>query len=190
LQRRVQRDVLSRKPALVIIYVGINDVWHREKEPVFIVTPETFTKQLEDVTNRITGYGAKIILCTPALIGEKKIGLNKFDSELDAMCKVVRTIAHEHHYVLCDLRKGFAKYIGSHNNKQEVDSGVLTCDGVHLNEQGNLLVAKLLLKTMGVKPDKSFKSAPSSAKAGSRAETSRDSITLCSSNSARRLFCN
>src|SRR4051794_34119558 len=28
LQRRVEKDVVARKPTLVVIYIGINDVWH------------------------------------------------------------------------------------------------------------------------------------------------------------------
>src|SRR6266852_7028858 len=28
LQRRVDKDVVARKPAIVFIYIGINDVWH------------------------------------------------------------------------------------------------------------------------------------------------------------------
>src|SRR6187402_3139979 len=28
LQKRLDRDVLAKKPTLVVIYIGINDVWH------------------------------------------------------------------------------------------------------------------------------------------------------------------
>ena len=28
LQRRLERDVLSKRPTLVVVYIGINDVWH------------------------------------------------------------------------------------------------------------------------------------------------------------------
>src|SRR4051794_34706718 len=30
LQRRFDKDVLAKKPTLVVIYIGINDVWHDE----------------------------------------------------------------------------------------------------------------------------------------------------------------
>src|SRR5258708_40211169 len=33
LQRRLRKDVLDRKPTLVVIYIGINDVWHGERDP-------------------------------------------------------------------------------------------------------------------------------------------------------------
>ena len=33
LQRRLDKDVIAKKPTLVVIYIGINDVWHGEKDP-------------------------------------------------------------------------------------------------------------------------------------------------------------
>jgi len=33
LQRRLERDVLKKKPTVVFIYIGINDVWHGESDP-------------------------------------------------------------------------------------------------------------------------------------------------------------
>jgi lysophospholipase L1-like esterase len=33
LQRRLDKDVLAKKPTVVVVYIGINDVWHGEKDP-------------------------------------------------------------------------------------------------------------------------------------------------------------
>src|SRR5258708_18554969 len=33
LQKRLQKDVLDKKPTIVVIYIGINDVWHGENDP-------------------------------------------------------------------------------------------------------------------------------------------------------------
>lgn len=33
LQGRLQKDVLDKKPTVVIIYIGINDVWHWRRAP-------------------------------------------------------------------------------------------------------------------------------------------------------------
>src|SRR5262245_41369726 len=30
LEKRLERDVLSKKPTVVVIYIGINDVWHSQ----------------------------------------------------------------------------------------------------------------------------------------------------------------
>ena len=31
LEQRLERDVLSKKPTVVVIYIGINDVWHSQQ---------------------------------------------------------------------------------------------------------------------------------------------------------------
>jgi len=36
LQRRVEKDVIAKKPAIVFIYIGINDVWHGQNDPADI----------------------------------------------------------------------------------------------------------------------------------------------------------
>lgn len=40
LQRRVDKDVIAKKPTIVFIYIGINDVWHGEKDPAKGTMPE------------------------------------------------------------------------------------------------------------------------------------------------------
>src|SRR5262245_47016925 len=33
LQNRVEKDVIAKKPTVVVIYIGINDVWHGQDDP-------------------------------------------------------------------------------------------------------------------------------------------------------------
>jgi isoamyl acetate esterase len=42
LQKRLDKAVLQRKPNLVVIYIGINDVWHGENNPANGTAPEKF----------------------------------------------------------------------------------------------------------------------------------------------------
>ena len=49
LQRRVEKDVIAKKPTVVVIYIGINDVWHGEKDPARGTTPEAFAAGLKEV---------------------------------------------------------------------------------------------------------------------------------------------
>lgn len=41
---------------------------------------------------------------------------------------------------LCDLRRRFVEFLEKHN-PEDKSAGVLTVDGVHLNEMGNRLVS-------------------------------------------------
>jgi isoamyl acetate esterase len=144
LQRRLDRDVLAKKPTLVVVYIGINDVWHGEKEPARGTPKDKFEAGLKDVIQRIRDAGARVVLCTPSVIGEKKGGANPLDAKLDEYAEVSRKVAKETGARLCDLRKAFADYLAK-NNPDDKEQGVLTGDRVHLNDAGNKLVADTIL---------------------------------------------
>lgn len=140
---RLEDDVLNKKPDLVVIYIGVNDVWH--KQTAHTGTDEDkFVKFYQALINKIQGNGAKVILCTPAVIGEKKNGGNEMDAELDKFSAAIRRLAERNNLPLCDLRKLFTAYELA-NNAQDLQKGVLTVDGVHLNEKGNKTLADTLL---------------------------------------------
>jgi lysophospholipase L1-like esterase len=147
LQRRLQKDVLDRKPTLVVIYIGINDVWHGERDPARGTTKEKFEEGLKEIIGKITDAGGRVILCTPSVIGEKTGGANNLDAKLDEYSEISRKLAKELKLPLCDLRQAFVDHLKA-NNSANKDAGVLTTDRVHLNEAGNKLVAQAILKTI------------------------------------------
>jgi lysophospholipase L1-like esterase len=144
LQKRLDKDVLAKKPTVVVIYIGINDVWHGENNPANGTTKEKFEAGLKDIIGRIKAGGARVVLCTPTVIGEKKSGTNKLDGRLDEYADVSRKVAKDTGSQLCDLRKAFVDHLAAHNEKDK-ESGVLTTDRVHLNDAGNKLVADTIL---------------------------------------------
>lgn len=144
LQKRLERDVLSRKPALVVIYIGINDVWHGEKDPKRGTPRDKYEVGLEDVISRITATGSRVLLCTPTVIGEKPDGTNKNDPKLDEYAGISRAVAKKLKVPVCDLRKGFIDFLKTSNPKGR-ENGLLTTDGVHLNPTGDDLVAHMIL---------------------------------------------
>ena len=148
LQKRVEKDVISKKPTVVFIYIGINDVWHGEKDPKRGTTPEAFESGLKEVIGKCKAAGAQVILCTPTVIGELPIGTNNLDAKLDDYAAISRKVAKELDLNLCDLRKAFVDHLKS-NNADKKAAGILTTDRVHLNEAGNKLVAQTMLKMLG-----------------------------------------
>ena len=147
LQRRVDKDVVAKKPTIVFIYIGINDVWHGQKDPAKGTMPDKFEAGLKEVIGKITDGGARVILCTPTVIGEKKNGANALDAKLDQYADISRGIAKELKLQLCDLRQAFVDHLSA-DNPEDKTSGVLTTDQVHLNSAGNQLVAETMLKTL------------------------------------------
>lgn len=142
LQRRLDKDVLARKPTLVVIYIGINDVWHGEKDPARGTPKDKFEGGLKEIVKKIQDGGARVVLCTPTVIGEKKE--NKLDPLLDEYADLSRGVAKETGSPLCDLRKAFRDHLAK-TNADDKEKGVLTYDRVHLNDAGNKLVADTVL---------------------------------------------
>ena len=143
LQGRLERDVLKKKPTIVVIYIGINDVWHKRG-----TSKEKFEEGLKDVIGRIQKEGAQVLLCTPSVIGEKTGGGNEKDKMLDEYSDVSRSVAKALKVPVCDLRKAFTRYL-KENNPTNKERGVLTGDGVHLNDAGNKFVAETVLECLG-----------------------------------------
>lgn len=142
LEKRLDKDVLEKKPSVVVIYIGINDVWHSQSGKG---TPkDAFEKGLRSLIERIEEAGARPVLCTASVIGEKTDGSNPLDKMLDEYCDVTRAVAKETKTQLIDLRQAFLDQLKS-ANKDGKSQGVLTSDTVHLNAAGNQFVAKQML---------------------------------------------
>ena len=139
LEQRLEKDVLAAKPQLVIIYIGINDVWHSQSGRG--TSEADFEAGLKRVIERIRGVGSKVVLCTPSVIGEKTDGSNPLDAMLEDYAGISRRVAREAGVPLLDLRKRFIAHLRQHNEKN-ADKGLLTSDGVHLSGEGNVFVAK------------------------------------------------
>lgn len=140
---RMEDDVLNKKPDLVVIYIGVNDVWHKLSSRTG-TDQDKFVKFYQAMIDKIQGGGAKVILCTPAVIGEKKNGANEMDSDLDKYAEEIRKLAVKNNLPVCDLRKLFTTF-DQQNNPGDLAKGILTTDGVHLNEKGNNTLADVLL---------------------------------------------
>jgi lysophospholipase L1-like esterase len=147
LERRLDGDVLAKKPTTVVVYIGINDVWHSQRGEG---TPrDVFEKGLRSLVARIRAAGARVILCTPSVIGEKAAGTNPLDAMLDDYAGVTRRVAGDLRTGVVDLRRAFAAHLAAHN-RDDANTGLLTTDGVHLNAAGNRLVADRMLEALGV----------------------------------------
>lgn len=140
---RLEDDVLAKKPDLVFIYVGINDVWHKQTSKTGTDYPK-YLKFYQALINKIKASGGAVVLCTPSVIGEKKGGANELDQELDKYAEGIRELAAKNNLPLCDLRKAFKGY-EEQNNPQDLEKDILTRDRVHLNDKGNQFVADQML---------------------------------------------
>jgi len=143
---RMDDDVLSQNPDVVFIYIGVNDVWHKTSFGTG-TDPDKFEKFYTAIINKLLDKHVRVILCTPAVIGEKTDFTNQQDGDMNAYSQIVRNLAQKWHCGLVDLREIFHTYELS-NNPGNKESGILTLDRVHLNDVGNQLVADKMLDVL------------------------------------------
>ena len=143
---RLEDDVLSKSPDIVVIYVGVNDVWHKSSSGTG-TDADKFEKFYRAIIKKVQSANAKVILVTPATIGEKKAYMNQQDGDLNKYSGIIKSIGSDMNLPVVDLRTVFENYEQQHNTN-DVDRGVLTVDGVHLNDAGNKLVAETIMKAI------------------------------------------
>lgn len=143
---RMEEDVLSKKPDAVVIWVGVNDVWHKRTYGTG-TDADKFEKFYNAIIKKLKDNKIAVFICTPAAIGEKTDFTNELDGDLNKYSEIIRKIAQNTNTPLIDLRKAFLNYNFT-NNKENKESGILTTDRVHLNEKGNQFVAEEMYKVL------------------------------------------
>lgn len=143
---RIENDVLDKKPDVVIIYIGINDVWHKTTTGTG-TEPAKYEQFYRAIIKKLQAQNIKVIVCTPSVIGEKNDVTNLQDGDLNKYSNIVKGIAKSLSLPVCDLRAAFGDYLKT-NNPNNVEKGILTVDGVHLTGAGNLLVANTMWQTI------------------------------------------
>ncbi|HMK26080.1 MAG TPA: GDSL-type esterase/lipase family protein [Chitinophagaceae bacterium] len=139
---RMEDDVLSKNPDVVVIFVGVNDVWHKTLLGTG-TDADKFEKFYYAILKKIKDRNIKVILCTPAVVGEKTDYSNPLDGDLNRYSNIIRNIAKKSDLPLIDLRKKYHDYLEK-NNPDNKDRGILTYDGVHMNDTGNQFLADIM----------------------------------------------
>ncbi len=115
--KRVDKDVIAKKPTIVVIQIGCNDARRLPKE--------NFKSSLEELIDRLQREGIQVIQCSLTSVGEKHDGTNKDDPNLEAFAQVEREVAAAKKIPLNDLRKAFVNF-WKKNNADNKPSGILT----------------------------------------------------------------
>ena len=143
---RLEDDVLTKNPDAVVIYVGVNDVWHKTLLGTG-TDADKFEKFYLAILKKLKEKNIKAILCTPAVVGEKTDFSNPLDGDLNRYSNIIREIAKKNNLLLVDLRQKFLDYYKTNNPSNE-EKNILTYDRVHLNAKGNQLVADAMWKAV------------------------------------------
>jgi lysophospholipase L1-like esterase len=138
--QRVDADVLSKKPNWMTLSCGVNDVWHGVKG----VPLDEYEQNIRAIVDKATAAGAKVVLLTSTPIGEnRQIGLNLAGGIYN---EALRKIAAEKKVTVADLAASFWTEL---KTKGVPGKNVFTTDGVHMNPEGNKIMARGVLKAFG-----------------------------------------
>ena len=143
---RMEMDVLDKNPDVVVIYVGINDVWHKATSGTG-TDADKYERFYRAIIKKLTDKNIKVIVCTPSVIGERNDNSNQQDGDLNRYSHIIRGIAKDLSVPVCDLRKDFQAYLQA-NNPANAEKGILTTDRVHLNDAGNVFVANAMWQVL------------------------------------------
>ncbi len=155
---RLDKDVLSKKPQWMTLSCGVNDVWHgprgvplddaMAKSGTYddkVATRGTYKKNITAIIDQAQAAGVKPVMLTATVIHEK---LDSKENGLIAPYNAfLRELAKEKKIPLADLNAMFQERIKAENKPNEK---VLTSDGVHMNVEGNKLMAIGVLQALGL----------------------------------------
>ncbi len=155
---RLDKDVLSKNPQWMTLSCGVNDVWHgprgvplddaAAKSGTYddkVATRGTYKKNITAIIDQATAAGVKPVMLTATVIHEN-LGSPE-NGLLAPFNDFLRQLAKEKGVPMADLNAMFHERIKA-ENKSNVK--VLTSDGVHMNVEGNKLMAIGVLKAFGL----------------------------------------
>lgn len=145
---RLEEDVLAKKPDVVVIYIGVNDVWHKTTHGTG-TDLDKFEKFYTALIRKMQQQQIRVVVATPAGIGELRNNANPQDADLNRYSDVIRKLAAQYQLTLVDLRSQWQQYNEEHNTAN-APKGILSTDGVHLNDTGNQWVAEAMMQALGM----------------------------------------
>ncbi len=156
---RFQHDVIDKKPDLVTISVGVNDVWHdfkdfakNERHPSGDlgrgVPLPLYLADVEKMIDMAKSAGAQVVLLSPTLVYEDLDCVE--NRRMDTYVRAEESLAKRKGVGFVNLYRACYDAVASYQKVAGRRSLLLTVDGVHMNDAGNALMADSLLKFLGV----------------------------------------
>lgn len=142
---RLERDVIQKKPQIMTLSCGVNDVWHGKRG----VPLDAYKKNITQIVEKAQAAGIKVYLLTSTMITENPKHPN--NQKLAAYNDFLRKLAAEKSCVLVDLNADMQKQIAEIKAKHpQIKGNLLTVDGVHMNPLGNIMMAEGILRAFGL----------------------------------------
>lgn len=142
---RVDSDVLAKKPQLMLLSCGVNDVWRGKRG----VPLDQYRKNMTAIIDKAQAKGVKVCLMTSTVIGEDP--KSERNVAMIPYNKCLFELAKEKNCLIADtnasVQKGIAEYRAKYPKRK---GNFLTVDGVHMNSIGNVYMARAVLRALGL----------------------------------------
>lgn len=140
--KRFDKDAMSKKPDVVTISAGVNDVWFGK------VTYEQFCQNMKAMTAKVKAAGAKAVLLSPTTaLGEAdNAGIRKFAA-------AVKDQAAAEGLAYAPVFEMIRDWIDSSDSALLTANTRATYDGVHMLPAGDRVMARATLKGFGLSAD-------------------------------------
>ena len=157
---RLQKDVLDKHPDWMTLSCGVNDVWHGTKgvplddamasANTYVTGPNepekgTYEKNITAIIDQAMEAKIKPMILTATVIQEQLD--NDLNKKLAPYNDFLRKLAAEKKVLLADLNAAFQERLKAENKPA---LKVLTRDGVHMNPEGDKVMAATILKAFGL----------------------------------------
>ena len=159
MQARFQKDAIDQKPDLVMINVGVNDVWHaffdfqniqfypQGNLPTGVPLAE-YREKITQMVLAAKAAGIRVVLLSPTPIGEILDGPE--NRRLQEYIAAMREIALQNQCLFIDLNAPFREVIATYQKHAGKTLNLLAADGVHPNPSGYRIMAFTILRGLGV----------------------------------------
>lgn len=131
---RMDKDVLSKKPDIMFLMCGINDIWLDSTSVDF------YKKNLKEILDKAEKQNIRIILMTITPITEDLT--TPKNAEVDKFNGFLKKYSKERNIQLIDISSVFKEYL----SKNSSPGGLFWEDQVHMANGGNTLIADTILK--------------------------------------------
>lgn len=141
---RLDRDVLKKKPQIMLLSCGVNDVWKGSRG----IPLEQYKKNVTAIVDKAQAQGVKVCLMTATVIREDP--KSDFNRNMIPYNQFLFALAKEKKCLIADTNAAVQKGIAEYKAKYPKWSYTLTVDGVHMNSIGNLYMARAVLRALGL----------------------------------------
>ena len=151
---RFDRDVVARKPDMVTISVGVNDVWHgfTDDHPLGDgprgIPLKDYRRNVEMMVEKAKTAGIRVVILSTTVIHEDLN--NRENAKLVGYNSALRDIARREGALFIDLQSPFRALIRRYRSTTGARDNLLTIDGVHMNPAGNKVIANTILDGLKV----------------------------------------